>query len=144
MIMLRLMLNIVFDMFFEIVVVVVIICDCDNCFCFSCCFEYKYQGGLWEFFGGKVEEGEFLEWVLVCEFDEELGMKVVCFQFFMIVCYCYLDLCVMLYFCEVIVYIGEFYGCEGQLVEWVLLQDFFSCQFFVVNQLVVIVFKLFW
>ena len=76
----------------EIVVVAAIIRDRDNRLCLSRRPEHKHQGGLWEFPGGKVEEGEPLERALARELDEELGMKAARSQPFMTVRHRYPDL----------------------------------------------------
>ncbi|MCH9782446.1 MAG: NUDIX domain-containing protein, partial [Gammaproteobacteria bacterium] len=59
----------------EITVVAAIIRDREDRLCLSRRPEHKHQGGLWEFPGGKVEEGEPLEQALARELDEELGMQ---------------------------------------------------------------------
>jgi 8-oxo-dGTP diphosphatase len=126
----------------EIVVVAAIIRDRDNRLCLSRRPEHKHQGGLWEFPGGKVEEGEPLERALARELDEELGMQGVRFQPFMTVRHRYPDLRVTLHFREVTAYTGEPHGREGQPVEWVPLQELSSRQFPAANQPVVTALKL--
>ena len=126
----------------EIVVVAAIIRDRENRLCLSRRPEHKHQGGLWEFPGGKVEEGEPLERALARELDEELGMKAVRSQPFMTVRHRYPDLRVTLHFREVTAYTGEPHGREGQPVEWVPLQDLSSRQFPAANQPVVTALKL--
>ncbi|HBP93498.1 MAG TPA: 8-oxo-dGTP diphosphatase MutT, partial [Alcanivorax sp.] len=126
----------------EIVVVAAIIRDRENRLCLSRRPEHKHQGGLWEFPGGKVEEGEPLEQALARELDEELGMKAVRSQPFMTVRHRYPDLRVTLHFREVTAYTGEPHGREGQPVEWVPLQELSSRQFPAANQPVVTALKL--
>jgi 8-oxo-dGTP diphosphatase len=126
----------------EIVVVAAIIRDRRDRLCLSRRPEHKHQGGLWEFPGGKVEEGEPLERALARELDEELGMKTVRSQPFMTVRHRYPDLRVTLHFREVTAYTGEPHGREGQPVEWVPLQELSSRQFPAANQPVVAALKL--
>jgi len=126
----------------EITVVAAIIRDHDNRLCLSRRPEHKHQGGLWEFPGGKVEEGEPLDQALARELNEELGMKTTGSQPFMTVRHRYPDLRVTLHFREVTAYTGEPHGREGQPVEWVPLQDLSSRQFPAANQPVVTALKL--
>ena len=126
----------------EITVVAAIIRDRRDRLCLSRRPEHKHQGGLWEFPGGKVEEGEPLERALARELDEELGMKAVRSQPFMTVRHRYPDLRVTLHFREVTAYTGEPHGREGQPVEWVPLQELSSRQFPAANQPVVTALKL--
>ncbi|MGB1498927.1 8-oxo-dGTP diphosphatase MutT, partial [Alloalcanivorax venustensis] len=118
----------------EIVVVAAIIRDRENRLCLSRRPEHKHQGGLWEFPGGKVEEGEPLEQALARELDEELGMQGARSRPFMTVRHRYPDLRVTLHFREVTAYTGEPHGREGQPVEWVPLQELSSRQFPAANQ----------
>ncbi len=126
----------------EITVAAAIIRDRDNRLCLSRRPEHKHQGGLWEFPGGKVEEGEPVDQALARELDEELGMKAVRSQPFMTVRHRYPDLRVTLHFREVTAYTGEPHGREGQPVEWVPLQELSSRQFPAANQPVVTALKL--
>ena len=121
----------------EIVVVAAIIRDRDNRLCLSRRPEHKHQGGLWEFPGGKVEEGEPLEQALARELDEELGIQGARSRPFMTVRHRYPDLRVTLHFREVTAYTGEPHGREGQPVEWVPLQELSRRQFPAANQPVV-------
>ncbi len=130
------------ESFPEIVVAAAIIRDRENRLCLSRRPEHKHQGGLWEFPGGKVEEGEAVEQALARELDEELGMKAVRSQPFMTVRHRYPDLRVTLHFREVTAYTGEPHGREGQPVEWVPLQALSSRQFPAANQPVVTALKL--
>ena len=57
---------------------------------------HKARGLLWEFVGGKVEEGETMEQALVRECQEELAVTLDVGEVFMEVTHSYPDLCVHL------------------------------------------------
>ena len=57
---------------------------------------HKARGLLWEFVGGKVEEGETMEQALVRECQEELAVTLDVGEVFMDVTHSYPDLCVHL------------------------------------------------
>lgn len=78
----------------------------------------KYQGGLWEFPGGKVETGESLSQALRRELAEELGLQLLSSRPFLTLDHDYPELSVRLYFREVLRWRGEAHGREGQAVNW--------------------------
>ena len=78
----------------------------------------SHQGGLWEFPGGKVEEGESVECALNREFEEELGISVqVCTELTQIM-HEYADKSVMLDVWRIEKSSGTPQGREGQVIEW--------------------------
>ncbi|MBD8891983.1 8-oxo-dGTP diphosphatase MutT [Roseibium litorale] len=83
--------------------------------------EGKSLAGLWEFPGGKVEEGERPEETLIRELDEELGIKVneACLAPLTFASYAYQDfhLLMPLYVCRR--WEGNPAGQEGQVLKWV-------------------------
>lgn len=83
--------------------------------------EGKSMAGLWEFPGGKVEDGELVEAALIRELNEELGIDVGvgCLQPFSFASHSYKDfhLFMPLYLCRR--WRGEAKGCEGQKLAWV-------------------------
>lgn len=83
--------------------------------------EGKSLAGLWEFPGGKVEEGERPEQTLIRELDEELGIKVnePCLAPLTFASYAYQDfhLLMPLYVCRR--WEGNPAGQEGQVLKWV-------------------------
>lgn len=80
---------------------------------------HKHQGGLWEFPGGKVEAGESVEEALARELLEELGLRVLACEPFLLTEHDYGDKQVCLDVWMVTAYSGEAQGREGQQLAWV-------------------------
>lgn len=81
--------------------------------------EHTHQGGLWEFPGGKLDDGEVVYDALVRELREELGIEVEEALPLIRVRHAYADRSVLLDVWEVLRYQGEPGGCEGQALQWV-------------------------
>lgn len=81
--------------------------------------EDKHQGGLWEFPGGKVEEGEQVQQALARELEEELGIVPSSCRPLIQVRHDYPDKHVLLDVWEVTAFTGEPHGAEGQALAWV-------------------------
>ena len=77
-----------------------------------------HQGGLWEFPGGKVEEGETIPAALVRELREELGVLVEATETLMMLEHDYGDKQVRLDVHRVTRWSGEPRGLEGQPLAW--------------------------
>lgn len=97
----------------------------------------KHQGGLWEFPGGKVEQGETHQQSLSRELLEELNIKVVNSQFYYQQLFDYEDKLVELNFYWVSEYSGTEEGAEGQPIRWVELAKLDECEFPEANQIIV-------
>lgn len=89
----------------------------------------KHQGGLWEFPGGKVEEGETAETALARELAEELGIDVAAARPLIKIRHDYPDKQVLLDVWEVLRFSGEPHGAEGQPLAWVAPDDLPSYSF---------------
>ena len=87
--------------------------------------EGKTLAGLWEFPGGKVEQGETPEETLVRELEEELGIvtQIPCLAPLTFASHSYDDfhLLMPLYICRR--YEGIARGLEGQALKWVRTRD---------------------
>ena len=88
--------------------------------------EGKNMAGLWEFPGGKVEEGETPETALIRELQEELGLDISesCLAPLTFASHAYEDfhLLMPLYLCRV--WLGQPTAKEGQALKWVRLEKF--------------------
>ena len=97
----------------------------------------QHQGGLWEFPGGKVEEGEAPRHALVRELREELGIEVEAARPLIKVQHDYVDKHVLLDVWEVSGFSGEAQGVEGQPLAWVTPRKLPDYDFPAANQPIV-------
>lgn len=91
--------------------------------------EHLHQGGLWEFPGGKLEQGEDIEAGLRRELLEELGIVVTRCRHRISVPYEYPGRKVYLDVWQVEDYRGTPHGREGQEVRWVHISSLSDYQF---------------
>lgn len=78
-----------------------------------------HQGGLWEFPGGKVDDGETIEQALARELYEELAIDVIASQPLIQIRHHYPDKSVLLDVHKITQFSGNPIGNEGQPVQWV-------------------------
>lgn len=81
--------------------------------------DHLHQGGLWEFPGGKIDQGETSRQALQRELEEELGIRVTAAKPLIKVSHQYSDKSVLLDVWRIDAFIGQPLGCEGQEVEWI-------------------------
>lgn len=98
---------------------------------------HKFQGGLWEFPGGKVEAGESLEAALKREIFEELGIHIQIAEFFLEHTHSYPDKDIRLHVWQVTQFQGEAYGKEGQPIQWISKEQLKEIPFPEANQVIV-------
>ncbi|KJK17455.1 Nudix family hydrolase [Pseudomonas sp. NPDC087612] len=97
----------------------------------------QHQGGLWEFPGGKVEDGEAVEVALARELHEELGIVVTAARPLIKVKHDYPDKQVLLDVWDVNGFSGEPHGAEGQPLAWVTARELPDYDFPEANQPIV-------
>ncbi|BBN80362.1 7,8-dihydro-8-oxoguanine-triphosphatase [Pseudoalteromonas sp. A25] len=91
--------------------------------------EHQHQGGLWEFPGGKVEQGETVTDALKRELQEEINILTHKSQPFMVIEHDYIDKQVCLDIHLVMEFSGEPKGLEGQQCDWVALEKLHELAF---------------
>ena len=97
----------------------------------------SHQGGLWEFPGGKVEEGESVEYALNREFKEELGISVQACTPLIQIRHEYSDKLVMLDVWLIEKFSGIPQGREGQAIEWRALSKLRAVDFPKANERII-------
>jgi len=99
--------------------------------------ENQHQGGLWEFPGGKVRQGESVQDALKRELAEEVNLTVrECARLIRIE-HDYGDKQVLLDVWYVNVYSGYAKGCEGQEVAWIDSEEFPRYTFPAANEAII-------
>jgi 8-oxo-dGTP diphosphatase len=88
--------------------------------------EGRHMGGLWEFPGGKIDDGEAPSEALVRELDEELGIEIVVQRPLTFAIHEEPGLRILLLFFNARIARGDPHGHEGQAVEWVAVTELSS------------------
>lgn len=96
--------------------------------------EQTHQGGLWEFPGGKVEQGETLFAALKRELLEELAINIIATEPLIKIRHDYGDKVVLLDVHKVIEFSGEPQSNEGQPILWVSPKDLSQYEFPAANR----------
>ncbi len=98
---------------------------------------HSHQGGLWEFPGGKVEDGESVEQALRREFEEELSISVQDCHPLIQIRHAYSDKSVLLDVWRIESFSGIPQGREGQRIEWRALSRLKAADFPKANERII-------
>ncbi|MBI1422769.1 MAG: Nudix family hydrolase [Gammaproteobacteria bacterium] len=96
--------------------------------------EHLHQGGLWEFPGGKLDEGEDVVSALRRELHEEVGIDVKQTRTLIKIEHDYGDKRVCLDVHRVIDFTGNAHGKEGQPIKWVSVEELDAFEFPAANR----------
>jgi len=110
----------------EITVVAAVIRDQEDRILLTQRPDDRHMGGLWEFPGGKIDDGEAPAEALVRELDEELGIKIKVDNPLTFAVHEEAGLRILLLFFNASILLGTPHGFEGQAVEWVLVENLMS------------------
>ena len=99
--------------------------------------DHVHQGALWEFPGGKVEEGESTEQALKRELFEELGIHIRTFEPLIQISHDYSDKSVFLDVWRVTKFDGDAHGKEGQPTRWINKNEFAQFDFPAANKAII-------
>ncbi len=97
----------------------------------------QHQGDLWEFPGGKQEAGETQKEALQRELFEEIAIRPDAIHFRRSIEHRYDDKAVRLHFWDVDSFTGTPMGCEGQVLQWVRLDELAQFNFPAANRAIV-------
>ncbi len=104
--------------------------------------QHVHQGGLWEFPGGKVENGEAIFVALQRELQEEMGIRVLAAQPLIKIPFQYPDKLVLLDVWQVDKFDGMAHGCEGQPYQWVEADNLHNYAFPAANHAIIMAVQL--
>jgi 8-oxo-dGTP diphosphatase len=107
----------------EITVVAAVIQDAEGKVLLTQRPQDRHMGGLWEFPGGKIDDGEAPSDALVRELDEELGIEIEIQRPLTFAVHEEPGLRILLLFFSAQIASGEPLGHEGQAVEWVAVTE---------------------
>lgn len=97
----------------------------------------SHQGGLWEFPGGKREEGETAQQALYRELKEELAISIKDSEPLIKLQHEYPDKRIELDVYKVTSFNGEPFGAEGQETQWIYLTDIKNYEFPAANHAII-------
>lgn len=124
----------------KIIEVVVVVIKYDNKIFIFCCNYGEFEN-MWEFLGGKIEEGEIREELFICEIKEELELNIEVNKYLIIVEYDYMSFYFIMYCFMCIIIGGELCLNVYNDVKWIILEELDKFNWILVDILVVEKFK---